>query len=47
LLEDLPPLSSDIDLLESSIHELDFLKMIDDKRNLYYDENFVARCRNY
>jgi hypothetical protein len=43
LLEDLPPLSPDIDLLESSVYELDFLKMIDDKRNAYYDEDFVAR----
>lgn len=43
LLEDLPPLSSDIDLIESSIFELDFLKMVDDKRSLYYDEGFIAR----
>ena len=43
LLEDLPPLSPEVDLIESSSYELDFLKMIDDHRNLYYDEDFIAR----
>jgi hypothetical protein len=45
LLEDLPPLSADIDLIESSVYELDFLKMIDDRRNLYYDEDFIDQAR--
>ena len=43
LLEDLPPLSPEVDLIESSSYELDFLKIIDDNRNLYYDEDFIAR----
>jgi len=36
-------LSPEVDLIESSSYELDFLKMIDDNRNLYYDEDFIAR----
>lgn len=43
LLEDLPPLSPDIDFIESSTYELDFLKMVDDKRNVYYNDEFLTR----
>ena len=39
---ELPTLNGATDLLTDALHELDFLKYIDDHRILYYDEKFIA-----
>ena len=39
---ELPALNGATDLLTDALHELDFLKYIDDQRLLYYDEKIIA-----